>query len=63
VFTTDKVTVQLFDLRGRLVHQRNFFDTNAVFSEQINFDKASAGLYLVKVTNGSKQTTRKLIIE
>jgi hypothetical protein len=63
VFTTDKVAVQLFDLRGRLVHQKNFFDTNAVFSEQINFDKTSAGLYLVKITNGSKQTTRKLIIE
>jgi hypothetical protein len=63
VFTTDKVTVQLFDLRGRLVHQKNFFDTNAVFSEQINFDKTSTGLYLVKITNGSIQTTRKLIIE
>jgi len=63
VFSTEKVSVQLFDVRGRLIHQKNFFDTGAVFSEQINFDKASAGLYLVKITNGNKQTTRKLIIE
>jgi hypothetical protein len=63
VVNTEKVSIQLFDIRGRLIGEKNFFDTNAKFSEQINFDKTSAGLYLVKITNGNKQTTRKLIIE
>ncbi|MEE9409026.1 MAG: zinc-dependent metalloprotease family protein [Polaribacter sp.] len=63
VINTDKVSVQLFDIRGRLINQKEFFNTKENFSEQINFDKTTSGLYLVKITNGNKQTTRKLIIE
>ena len=63
VIDTDKVSVQLFDVSGRLINQQNFFNTSASFAEKINFNKVSSGLYLVKVTNGNKQTTRKLIIE
>ena len=32
------------------------------FTEKILFEKASAGLYLLKVTNSNKQMTRKLMI-
>ncbi|MEE9408035.1 MAG: zinc-dependent metalloprotease family protein [Polaribacter sp.] len=60
---TNKVTVQLYDVRGRLVDKKDFLNINTNFSEKIFFKKASAGLYLLKVTNGSKQTTRKLIIK
>ncbi|QNM85572.1 T9SS type A sorting domain-containing protein [Polaribacter pectinis] len=63
VVNTDKVSVQLFDLRGRLINQKDFFNTKANFSEQITFNKTTSGLYLVKITNGNKQTTRKLVIE
>ncbi|MCI2228889.1 M12 family metallo-peptidase [Polaribacter sp. MSW13] len=63
VLNTDKVTVQLFDVRGRLIGEKNYLNTNTNFSENISFDKASAGLYLVKITNRSKQTTRKLVIK
>jgi hypothetical protein len=63
VVNTDKVSVQLFDLRGRLINQKNFFNTQTNFSEEINFNKVVSGLYLVKITNGDKQTTRKLVIE
>ncbi|MDP5106979.1 MAG: M12 family metallo-peptidase [Polaribacter sp.] len=63
VVETDKVSVQLFDIRGRLVGEKKYYNTVTDFSERISFDKASSGLYLLKVTNGNKQTTRKLIIE
>ena len=63
VVNTEKVTVQLFDIRGRLIGEKNFLNTNTRFSESISFQKAAAGLYLVKITNGNKQTTRKLVIE
>ena len=63
VFNTDKLTVQLFDIRGRLVGEKNYFNTKNSFSERVSFGKTSAGLYLVKITNGNKQTTRKLLIE
>ena len=63
VVNTDKVSVQLFDVRGRLIDERNYLNTVTNFSERIFFEKASAGLYLLKVTNGNKQTIRKLIIK
>jgi hypothetical protein len=63
VVNSDKVSIQLFDIRGRLIGEKNFFDTQKYFSETINFEKASTGLYLLKINNGDKQTTRKLIIK
>jgi len=63
VVNTNKVSVQLFDIRGRLVGEKNYFDTPSTFSETISFDNTSAGLYLLKITNGNIQTTRRLIIE
>jgi hypothetical protein len=63
VVETDKVSVQLFDVRGRLVGEKKYYNTVTDFTERISFDKASSGLYLLKVTTGKKQTTRKLIIE
>ncbi|WP_343328834.1 reprolysin-like metallopeptidase [Polaribacter staleyi] len=65
LINTDNVSVQLFDIRGRLVAQKVFLNTNkdTSFSKKISFNNLSGGLYLLKVTNGNKQTTRKLIIE
>ena len=63
VVNTHKVSVQLFDVRGRLIGEKKYLNTNTVFSESIVFEKASSGLYLLKVTNGYQQTTRKLIIK
>jgi len=63
VINTDKVSVQLYDIRGRLIDEKEYLNTNRNFSERILFKKASAGLYLLKVTNGSKHTTRKLMIK
>jgi hypothetical protein len=60
---TDKVSVQLYDVRGRLIDEKNYYNTVANFSESILFKEASSGLYLLKVINGALQTTRKLIIK
>ena len=63
VINTAKVSVQLYDVRGRLIDEKEYYNTLTNFSERIFFEKASAGLYLLKVTNDSKQTTRKLMIK
>ena len=63
VINTDKVSVQLYDVRGRLIDEKNYYDTLTNFYEDIFFEKASSGFYLLKVTNGNKQTARKLIIK
>jgi hypothetical protein len=60
---TDKVSVQLYDVRGRLIEEKKYYDTAVNFSKRIFFKKASKGLYLLRVINGSKQATRKLIIQ
>jgi hypothetical protein len=60
---TDKVSVQLYDVRGRLIDEKKYYNTTVNFSERIFFKKASKGLYLLRVINGSKQATRKLIIK
>ena len=60
---TDKVSVQLYDVRGRLIDEKNYYNTVVNFSESILFKEASSGLYLLKVINGALQTTRKLIIK
>ena len=60
---TDKVSVQLYDVRGRLIDEKNYYNTVVNFSESILFKEASSGLYLLKVINGALKTTRKLIIK
>ena len=61
--TTDDLLLQLFDLRGRLIDEKKYHSTISNFTERIFFEKTSAGLYFLKVINGDKQTTRKLIIK
>ena len=60
---TAKVSVQLYDVRGRLIDEKKYYNTTVNFSERIFFKKAAAGLYLLKVSNGNKQTTKKLSIK
>ena len=61
--STAPVKLQLFDLTGRLVRETQFSNVAARFSESISFKNTAKGLYLLKIKNGSKQTTRKLVIE
>jgi hypothetical protein len=63
LINTEEVSVQLFDIRGRLIDEKKYYNTITNFSKKIFFEKASAGLYLLRITNGNKQTTRKLIVK
>ena len=65
-FTTkdkNNVSVQLFDLSGRLIDSRNYNNTNAIFFRNISLNVKSGSLYLLKITNNNKYTTRKIIIK
>ncbi|MDT7832401.1 zinc-dependent metalloprotease family protein [Flavobacteriaceae bacterium S356] len=61
--TSDDVQLQLFDLTGRLVQEVSYKNVAARFSENVSFKDVSNGVYLLKIKNGTTQTTRKLIIE
>jgi len=61
--SSDFVHLQLFDITGRLIREIRYQNITQRFSESISFDSISAGFYLLKITNGTKQTTRKIVIE
>jgi hypothetical protein len=63
VAPSKQVLLQLVDVRGRLIDQKKYKYRVSNFSEKIFFEKASAGLYFLKVTNGNKQAIRKLILK
>jgi hypothetical protein len=65
-FTTkdkNNVSVQLFDLSGKLIDSRNYNNTSAIFSRNISLNVKSGSLYLLKIANNNKYTTRKIIIK
>jgi len=57
----DKIDVAVFDIRGRQILSKSFQKTS-LFNENIALE-ASAGIYLVTVTNGDKKETRKIVVE
>ncbi len=63
VLNTEKVSLNIFDFRGRLVEKRDFKNVNNKFSEELNLEKLNTGLYLLQIQNGTKQTTKKLVIK
>ncbi len=60
---SNDIEIQLFDITGRFVGQKSFKNTSSYFSQKIEFNQLSSGMYLVKIKNGAKQTTRKLMVE
>ncbi|MFY0602739.1 MAG: T9SS type A sorting domain-containing protein [Flavobacteriaceae bacterium] len=62
IHSTDEVLLELFDISGRIVKSKKFNYSVLRFSEQISFTGLSKGLYLLKIVNGSKISTKKLII-
>jgi len=58
--STEDISIELFDLLGRRVKQ-NRFAGQASFSQTINTTELSSGIYLVKVNQGQRSATKKLI--
>ena len=61
--STENVEIQLYDLTGRLVKELQFSNITLRFSESISFQNTAKGFYVLKIKNGAKQTSRKLVIE
>ena len=61
----EKVQINLYDLRGRLINQAEFDDvsTNGMFKQQLNYSYLNSGMYFLVVKNGDKTATKKLIKE
>lgn len=60
--SNETIDVQLHDLRGRLI-QKNAFENNGTFNQQLNYSNVSQGVYFVTIKMGDKQLSEKVVIE
>ncbi|WP_223034611.1 T9SS type A sorting domain-containing protein [Hanstruepera marina] len=57
-----EINVSVYDIQGRSVFNNSFQNAGA-FNQVISLNNAQSGIYLVKVTDGDKQTIKKILIE
>tara|TARA_R110002073_G_scaffold313380_2_gene485261 strand:+ start:27796 stop:30090 length:2295 start_codon:yes stop_codon:yes gene_type:complete len=62
--TTDKdVSIQVSDLKGAVIKNVNYRNVGGRFSEKVELNALSKGLYILRITNGEKSVAKKIIIE
>lgn len=59
----EAIDVEVYDINGRRIFDKQFNSTSQLFDTQINLNQVASGVYLVKVKNGHFQTNKKIIIE
>lgn len=58
-----EINIQLFDIRGRGVHVKRFLNINGQFSKELDYSNIAKGLYILKVSDGLKKISKKILIE
>jgi hypothetical protein len=58
----ENVEVVLYDLLGRQVYSKEF-ESAGDFNESINMSKSGSGIYMLKIKDGSRSITRKIVID
>ncbi len=59
--STEKVTIDVFDIHGRTILTRKY-SSSTNFTEELHMSSAAAGMYMVRVNDGAKTSIKKLII-
>ncbi len=59
---SDKVMITVYDIRGRRIYDTTF-ENASNFNQVINLNGIQAGMYLVKISDGQRQATKKIIVE
>ena len=57
--SSSNVKVEVFDIEGRMIFDKEY-ENSGVFSENIELRGLQSGLYLVRITDGSKKMVRKI---
>lgn len=60
--TSEKIEIVVFDLRGRVIFDKHY-QNNGLFNESIQLNNVESGVYLVKIQDGSRKISKKIIIE
>jgi hypothetical protein len=58
----DKIDIAVYDLRGRSIFY-NTYESNSNFNQTINLNNAQSGMYLVKISDGERSATKKIIVK
>jgi subtilisin-like proprotein convertase family protein len=56
------IAINVFDMRGRTIYNRTYQKSND-FKEEIKLNNIQTGMYILKVCDGLRTSTKKLIIE
>jgi subtilisin-like proprotein convertase family protein len=59
---SDQIGIAIYDMRGRLIFDQSYTN-NGTFEQEIQLENPQTGIYLVKVSDGNKNETKRLIIE
>lgn len=59
----EQFNISVWDVNGKLVQQRNLTLEGTTQTQQLSLEDQPKGLYLIRVTNGSKVQTHKLVKE
>ncbi len=58
---SSKVSVSVYDLRGRLVAGKEFNNQGGTFNETFDYSSLNSGMYFITVKNGDRKVTSKLL--
>ena len=59
---TNKIKVDIVDLRGRVIYNK-IFDESGDFEETVRLKNIQSGMYILNVSDGLRQSIKKIIIE
>ena len=58
---SSKVSVAIYDIRGRKVASQEFNNQGGTFKESFNYSSLNSGMYFMTVENGGRKVTTKLL--
>lgn len=60
--SSNEVKIGVHDVRGRQIFDKAY-QNNGLFNQSLNLNNVQSGVYFVTVQDGSKKTTKKIVVE
>lgn len=60
--SNQKINIVIHDLRGRKIFDQSY-NNSGLFSQNLQLDKAQAGVYVISIADGDKKITKRIVIE
>jgi len=58
-----KITLSLFDLRGRLITEKKINQSDSFFKQELGFNNIQSAVYILKIQTGTSKLIKRLVIE